>query len=127
MKTVAAQYADREIHGVVDNLGTHFTPEVRNRLADNPNITFHRTLSGRRGLTRSIWFGLIARQAIRRGKFSSVKQFIATIKNYIVNCKPSTGLLMPTQSSPSPLDRVGSSQTYRTLVEPPNNGISNAE
>ena len=29
MKTVAAQYIDREIfHVVVDNLGTHFTPKM---------------------------------------------------------------------------------------------------
>lgn len=46
MKTVAAQYADREVHVVVDNLGTHFTPEVRDGLANNPNITFHRTPVG---------------------------------------------------------------------------------
>jgi hypothetical protein len=41
-----------------------------------------------------IWFGLITHQAIRRGTFSSVKQFIATIHNYITNwnasCRPFT-------------------------------------
>jgi hypothetical protein len=46
MKTVAAKYVDHEIHVVVDNLGTRFTPEVRDWLADNPNITFHRTPVG---------------------------------------------------------------------------------
>ena len=43
---VAAQYADREIHVVVDNLGTHFTLDVRDWLAANPKITFHRTPVG---------------------------------------------------------------------------------
>jgi hypothetical protein len=95
MKTVAAQYADREVHVVVDNLGTHFTPEVRDWLANNPNITFHRTPVGASWINQiEIWFGLITRQAIRRGTFSSVKQLIATIHNYITNwnasCRPFT-------------------------------------
>jgi transposase len=46
MKTVAAKYVDRELHVVVNNLGTHFTTEVRDWLADNPNITLHRTPVG---------------------------------------------------------------------------------
>jgi len=41
MKTVATKYVDREVHVVVDNLGTHFTTKVRDWLAGNPNITFH--------------------------------------------------------------------------------------
>jgi hypothetical protein len=99
MKTVAAQYTDREIHVVVDNLGTHFTPEVREWLADNPNITFHRTPVGASWINQiEIWFGLITRQAIRRGTFSSVKQLVTAIENYTTNwntnwntnCKPFT-------------------------------------
>jgi hypothetical protein len=86
MKTVAAQYADREIHVVVDNLGTHFTLDVRDWLAANPNITFHRSPVGASWINQiEIWFGLITRQAIRRGTSSSVKQLITTIKNYIAN------------------------------------------
>ena len=93
MKTVALKYGDRELHVVVDNLGTHFTPEVRAWLTNNPNITFHRTPTGASWINQiEIWFGLITRQAIRRGTFSSVKQLIATIKNYIDNwnstCQP---------------------------------------
>jgi hypothetical protein len=42
-----------EIHVVVDNLGTHFTAEMRDWLADNPKITFHHTPVGLHGLTRS--------------------------------------------------------------------------
>lgn len=57
---------------MVDNLGTHFTPEVRGWLADNPNITFHRTPVGTSWINQiEIWFGLVTRQAIRRGTFSS--------------------------------------------------------
>ncbi len=84
MKTVAAKYVGRELHVVVDNLGTHFIAEVRDWLADNPNITLHRTPVGASWMNQiEIWFGLITRQAIRRGTFSSVKQLVTTIKNYI--------------------------------------------
>jgi DDE superfamily endonuclease len=58
MKTVATQCADRELHVVVDNLGTHFTTEVRDWLAINPNITFHRTPVGASWINQiEIWFG----------------------------------------------------------------------
>lgn len=71
---------------MVGNLGTHFTPEVRDWLANNPNITFHRTPVGASWINQiEIWFGMITLQAIRRGTFSSVKQLIATIYNYITN------------------------------------------
>ena len=93
MRKVAEQYADREVHVVIDNLSTHFTPEVQAWLVDNPNITFHRTPVGASWLNQvETWFGLITRQAIRRGTFSSVKQLIKAITNYITNwnaaCKP---------------------------------------
>jgi hypothetical protein len=93
MKTVAAKYIDRELHVVVDSLGAHFTAEVRNWLADNPKITLHRTPVGASWMKKiEIWFGLITRQTIHRGAFSSVKQLVTMIKNYIANwnadCKP---------------------------------------
>lgn len=95
MRTVAAKYANREIHVVVDDLGTHFTTTVQEWLASNPNITFHRASAGASWINQiEIWFGLITRQAIRHGTFSSVKQLVTTIKNYITNwnadCKPFT-------------------------------------
>jgi len=78
---------------VVDNLGTHFTPEVREWLADNPNITFHRTPVGASWMNQiEIWFGLITRQAIRRGTFSSVKQLVATLPKFGGSSQKSTSL-----------------------------------
>jgi hypothetical protein len=52
MKTVAAKYVDREIHVVLDNSSTHFTPEMRDWLANNPNITFLWTYCCFRGWPR---------------------------------------------------------------------------
>jgi hypothetical protein len=113
MKTVAAQYADREVHVVVGNLGTHFTLGVRDWLAANPNITFHRTPVEASWINQiEIWFGLITRQAIRRGTFSSVNNSSLRSRTTSPTVNRSPGPPMPTQSLPK-FD--GSNQKFRSL------------
>jgi transposase len=86
MKDIARQYEGRELHVVLDNLSTHFTDEVRRWLVKNPNITFHFTPTGSSWMNQvETWFGIITKQAIRRGTFGSVKQLIQTIERYIAN------------------------------------------
>jgi hypothetical protein len=42
--------------------------------ADNPRVTFHFTPIGSSWMNQiEIWFGIITRQAVRRGTFGSVK------------------------------------------------------
>lgn len=105
MKTVAAKYVDRELHVVVDNLGTHFTAEVRDWLADNQNITLHRTPVGASWINQiEIWFGLITRQAIRREPSaqsnSSSPRSRTTSPTGMLTVNPSLGPPPPTQSLP---------------------------
>lgn len=93
MKTVAAAYPDRELHVVVDNLSTHATDEVKAWLAANPRIVFHFTPTGSSWLNMiEIWFGIITRQAIRRGTFTSVTRLTRAINDYVTawntNAKP---------------------------------------
>jgi hypothetical protein len=84
MKQVAAAYPDRELHVVVDNLFTHATDEVNAWLAKHPRITFHFTPTGSSWLNMvEIWFGIITRQAIRRGTFTSVRVLIRAIDDYV--------------------------------------------
>jgi hypothetical protein len=79
-------HAGKEIHIVLDNLSTHTTPEVREWLAKNPHITFHFTPVGSSWLNQvETWFGIITRQSIRRGTFSSVNVLISQIRDYIDN------------------------------------------
>ena len=79
-------YDGREIHVVLDNLSTRNGTEVEKWLAKHPNVTFHFTPTGSSWLNQiEIWFGIITRQAIRRGTFGSVRQLIDTINNYITN------------------------------------------
>jgi transposase len=68
------------------NLSTHTTPEVKAWIEKNPYIYFHFTPVGSSWLNQiEIWFGIITRQSIRRGTFSSVKILIKQIRDYITH------------------------------------------
>jgi transposase len=86
MDQVAATYDGREIHVVLDNLSTHSGDDVDKWLARHPNVTFHFTPTGSSWLNQvETWFGIITKQAIRRGTFGSLRQLINTINDYIEN------------------------------------------
>jgi transposase len=77
-------HVGNEIHVVLDNLSTHDTPEVRAWLARNPNVTFHFTPVGSSWINQiETWFGIITKQSIRRGTFTSVNALIHSIRAYI--------------------------------------------
>jgi transposase len=86
LRKAVKPHAGKEIHIVLDNLSTHDTPEVRAWLAANPNVTFHFTPTGSSWLNMiEIWFGLITRQSIRRGTFTSVNALIVRIRDYVAH------------------------------------------
>lgn len=92
---VVAEYPNQELHVILDNFSTHSTDDVRRWLSAHPRVTFHFTPVGASWLNQiEIWFGIITRQAIRRGTFSSLKALIRTITDYITtwnhDCKPFT-------------------------------------
>ena len=70
-----------ELHVVLDNVSTHKTPDVQAWLARHPRITFHFTPTSASWMNQvETWFGILTRQAIRRGSFESVKELVATIE-----------------------------------------------
>jgi transposase len=84
LKQVAKAYPRVELHIVVDNYATHKHPAVQAWLAKNPRITMHFTPTSGSWLNMvEIFFGIITRQAIRRGTFTSVKDLIAAIRRFI--------------------------------------------
>ena len=86
LKKAVGPHAGKDIHVVLDNLSTHTTPDVRAWLEDNPHIHFHFTPVGSSWLNQiETWFGIITRQSIRRGTFSSVKVLIKQIRDYITH------------------------------------------
>ena len=95
LKHVAKAYPRVKLHLVVDNYATHNHPAVRAWLARNPRITMHFTPTSGSWLNMvEIFFGIITRQAIRRGTFTSVKDLIAAIETFIdgwnERCQPFT-------------------------------------
>ena len=95
LKQVAKAYPRVKLHIVCDNYATHNHPAVRAWLARNPRITMHFTPTSGSWLNMvEIFFGIITRQAIRRGTFTSVKDLIAAIETFIdgwnERCQPFT-------------------------------------
>jgi transposase len=84
LKHVARTYPDRELHLVMDNYAAHKRVEVRDWLTANPRIHVHFTPTSGSWLNMvEIWFGIIERQAIRRGSFTSVRDLTAKIRAFI--------------------------------------------
>jgi len=84
LKQVAKAYPRVRLHIVCDNYGTHNHPGVRAWLAKHPRITLHFTPTSGSWLNMvEVFFSIITRQAIRRGSFTSVKDLIAAIENFI--------------------------------------------
>jgi transposase len=84
LRQVARAYPRRTLHIVVDNYGTHKHPDVIAWLARHPRIVLHFTPTSGSWLNMvEIFFSIITRQAIRRGSFTSVKELIAAIENFI--------------------------------------------
>jgi transposase len=84
LKQVAKAYPQVELHLVCDNYATHKHPKVKAWLARNPRITLHFTPTSGSWLNMvEIFFGIITRQAIRRGSFESVRELIEAIRGFI--------------------------------------------
>lgn len=86
LKKAVRPHQGRQVHVVLDNLSIHTTPEVMAWLERNPQVCFHFTPKGASWINQiETWFGIITRQSIRRGTFTSVKVLIRQIRDYIVH------------------------------------------
>jgi len=84
LKLVAKAHPRVKLHVVADNYATHKHPKVKAWLQRNPRITMHFTpTSGSWMNLVEIFFGIITRQAIRRGTFTSVKELTNAIEVFI--------------------------------------------
>jgi len=105
LKQVAKAYPRVPLHLVMDNYATHKHPAVKAWLERNPRITLHFTPTSGSWLNMvEIFFGIITRQAIRRGTFDSVRELTDAIRRFIDGwndrCNRSSGPRTPTPSSP---------------------------
>jgi transposase len=95
LKHVAKAYPRRRLHVVLDNYHTHKHDDINRWLERNPRITLHFTPTSGSWLNLvEVFFGIITRQAIRRGSFDNVKALVAAIRAFIdgynERCRPFT-------------------------------------
>lgn len=73
-----------DVHMIVDNYATHKHATVKRWLALHPRWHVHHTPTYASWLNQvELWFNRITQRAIRRGTFSSVKELIAKIEEYV--------------------------------------------
>src|SRR3954449_4427680 len=95
LKQIAKAYPRRQLHVVLDNYHTHKHDDINRWLAKHPRITLHFTPTSGSWLNLvEVFFGIITRQAIRRGSFDSFKQLVSAIRAFIDayndRCQPFT-------------------------------------
>lgn len=80
LRLVARTYPRGQVHVILDNVSTHKTPDVERWLRGHKRFTFHFTPTSASWMNQvETWFGILTRQAIRRGSFGSVKELITMI------------------------------------------------
>ena len=73
-----------ELHLVMDNYAAHKHPAVREWLQANPRFKVHFTPTHASWMNLvEVWFGIVERQAIRRGVFTSVRDLNTKIRTFI--------------------------------------------
>jgi transposase len=75
---------DIALHVVMDNYGTHGTPEVKNWLARHPRFIVHYIPTSSSWLNLiERWFGELTSKRIRRDSFLSVEDLVAAIQEFL--------------------------------------------
>lgn len=83
MNDIVAEFPDREMHIVLDNLNTH-KPKCDRWLQRHPNVHFHYTPTYSSWLNQvECWFSILERQALRRASFISARQVRDAIDKFV--------------------------------------------
>jgi hypothetical protein len=81
---VARAYPRQRLCVVLDNYHTHKRDDVERWLAKHRRVTLHFTPTSGSWLNLvEVFFGIITRQAIRRGSYASVPELVAAIRTFI--------------------------------------------
>ena len=111
LRHVARAYPDQQLHVVMDNYAAHKRPEVRAWLRANPRIRVHFTTSASWLNLVEVWFGIIERQAIRRGVFPSVRDLMIKIRAFIDGWNSRKHPFIWTKTSDEVLAKIKRKQT----------------
>ena len=98
---------DLDIHLIVDNYATHKHAKIKSWLAKRSRYIIHYTPTYSSWLNQvERWFGIITQQAIHRGTFSSVKNLIKKINQFVENYNANTSPFVWTATAASILAKV---------------------
>ena len=119
LKKAVKPHGTTDVHVVLDNLSTHTTADVRAWLERNRHVHFHFTPVGSSWINQiETWFGIITRQSIRRGTFTSVTVLVKQIRDYIDHWNSDPKPFMWTATADEILAKVQLVQTsIRKLVD----------
>jgi len=96
-----------DVHLIVDNYATHKHAKVKAWLARRPRYHIHYTPTYASWLNQvERWFGLITQKAIRRGSFSSVKELVRKIDQFVEHYNADARPFMWTATAESILAKV---------------------
>jgi transposase len=83
MNGIIAEYADKQVHVILDNLSTH-KPKNDRWLARHPNVQFHFTPTHASWLNQiECWFSILSRNALNGASFTSAAQLRQAIDQFI--------------------------------------------
>ena len=83
LRQVERAYPQTDLSVVLDNVSSHKTPAIREWLEAHPRVSFHFTPTSASWMNQiETWFGILTRQAIRRGAFRSVKELVERIETF---------------------------------------------
>jgi transposase len=113
LKHVARTYPAVELHLVMDNYAAHKHPHVSAWLAANPRIRVHYTPTSGSWLNLvEVWFGMIERQAIRRGSFTSVRDLMIKIRAFITGWNARKHPFIWTKPADQIIDKINRKRKY---------------
>jgi len=88
MNQVVADYPEREIHVILDNLNTH-KPKRDLWLARHPQVHFHFTPTHASWLNQvEVWFSVLTRAALQGASFTSPEQVRTAIEGFVAAYNP---------------------------------------
>jgi transposase len=108
LNTIDAQVpADLDIHLILDNYGTHKTPQVRRWFARHPRFHVHFTPTSASWLNLvERWFATLTEKQIKRGAHRSTRAFETAIREYLTLSNGSTKPLVWTKTADEILAKV---------------------
>jgi transposase len=107
------------LHVVMDNYGTHKTPEVQGWLARHARFVPHfiPTSSSWLNLVER-WFGELTRKAVRRGAFVSVPDLIQTIEAFLATWNEKPNPFIWTASVEKIMEKIERARSKLEAIKP---------